>query len=523
MPRNSTTYDLLFSCPGDVTTSCLPIIKEAADIFNRTYGALNNVTLVVRHWSTDSFPESGGAPQELLNEQFVRDCDAAVAVFWTKFGSPTEKYDSGTEEEIEEMIVAGKQVFLYFLEKPIPPAEMDSEGYKKIKAFKEKYKGSGLYCTVKDEQELKQQFTNHLAKYFLTKIVDKTPAPVAVKAPALLVTGENGEIEIGLMSYKTTDSEFIIGKRNSIIAKIDKAKKINLPARTPKKKDPPATQNPLLYSKPDLNKLLAPEVPRDVSERTRSVIQAFSAESGIVIDESFFYIGNLLGKNSFQVYPIFGGGGDSISGTDAEKEKYELIDDIYFEILEYRQYKEFFEALQQFSILSCITTNSGTMHDEDIDVKIYVQKGTLVLLKDIPVPGGQIIEEINNSKILKNLFCREATAKIDSFTDYPVSTYLDLPEFESPFERRDAGKEYAKRRSKYQSALEDLFCYSVFADCEQDILEFNINYLKQHRSVYFPTVLLLKEIPEFIDYEIRSKNSADVIEGRLTIKADSGS
>ena len=34
----------------------------------------------------------------------MRDCDAAVAIFWTKFGTPTDKYGSGTEEEIEEML-----------------------------------------------------------------------------------------------------------------------------------------------------------------------------------------------------------------------------------------------------------------------------------------------------------------------------------------------------------------------------------------------------------------------------------
>lgn len=35
---------------------------------------------------------------------------AAVAIFWTKFGTPTDKYGSGTEEEIEEMLSSNKQV-----------------------------------------------------------------------------------------------------------------------------------------------------------------------------------------------------------------------------------------------------------------------------------------------------------------------------------------------------------------------------------------------------------------------------
>lgn len=79
-----------------------------------------------------------------------------VAIFWTRFGTPTDDYGSGTEEEINLLIKNNKQVFLYFLNKPIPPSLTDSPDYmenrEKINCLKEKYKG--LYCEVKDENEL---------------------------------------------------------------------------------------------------------------------------------------------------------------------------------------------------------------------------------------------------------------------------------------------------------------------------------------------------------------------------------
>ena len=110
MPRMGiTAYDLLISCPGDVV-QFIDVIKECVDSFNRTIGKVNNSEIVARHWSMDSYPQSGDRPQELINKQFVRDCDAAVALFWTKFGTPTDKYGSGTEEEIEEMLSSDKQV-----------------------------------------------------------------------------------------------------------------------------------------------------------------------------------------------------------------------------------------------------------------------------------------------------------------------------------------------------------------------------------------------------------------------------
>ena len=106
MPREGVTiYDLLISCPGDIS-EYLGLLKESVESFNRVFGALNNIEVVTKHWSTDSYPESGDKPQELLNKQLVRECDAAVAIFWTRFGTPTDKYGSGTEEEIEEMLLA---------------------------------------------------------------------------------------------------------------------------------------------------------------------------------------------------------------------------------------------------------------------------------------------------------------------------------------------------------------------------------------------------------------------------------
>ena len=138
MPREGVTiYDLLI-------TGYLQLIKEAVDNFNKLYDSLNNIQVSIKHWSTDSFPESGDKPQELLNKQIVRECDAAVAIFWTRFGTATDNYGSGTEE-IEEMLSADKQVFMYFLEAPIIPSNIDIEQYEKVQEFKERYKDRGIF------------------------------------------------------------------------------------------------------------------------------------------------------------------------------------------------------------------------------------------------------------------------------------------------------------------------------------------------------------------------------------------
>ena len=59
--------------------------------------------------------------------------------FGTRFGTATDNYGSGTEEEIEEMLSADKQVFMYFLEAPIIPSNIDIKQYEKVQEFIEGY------------------------------------------------------------------------------------------------------------------------------------------------------------------------------------------------------------------------------------------------------------------------------------------------------------------------------------------------------------------------------------------------
>lgn len=143
MAKLKTEYDLLISCPGDVDGE-VKIIEKAIKKFNDTYSDVLAIRLTAKHWSNSSYNQSGGKAQELLNNQFIHDCDAAIAIFWTRFGSPTDRYGSGTEEEIEDMLAAGKQVFLYFSEKPVSPelllSEKAKQQYQKVKDFQEHYK-----------------------------------------------------------------------------------------------------------------------------------------------------------------------------------------------------------------------------------------------------------------------------------------------------------------------------------------------------------------------------------------------
>lgn len=168
MKHNVTMYDLLLSCPGDAYKECYSAVKEAIEKINADPQINNSISISLKHWSTSSYPQSGGQAQKLLNSQIVNEADIAIAIFWTRFGTPTDDYGSGTEEEIDLLIKNKRQVFLYFLDKPIPSSITDSPEYienrKKITLFQKKYEG--VYHVVKDENDLQGKIVDHLKLYF---------------------------------------------------------------------------------------------------------------------------------------------------------------------------------------------------------------------------------------------------------------------------------------------------------------------------------------------------------------------
>jgi len=120
-------------------------------------------------WKNNTFPQLGESPQKILNKQIVEKADICVAIFWIKFGTKTEKYNSGTEEEIENMLENNKRVFLYFFDKPIRPSDIDKKQYNRLNRFKDKFKNNkkseGYYFSVLDEHDLSNKFKDHLELY----------------------------------------------------------------------------------------------------------------------------------------------------------------------------------------------------------------------------------------------------------------------------------------------------------------------------------------------------------------------
>lgn len=518
-----TAYDLLISCPGDVN-QFIDVIRECVDGFNRIFGKVNNVEIVPKHWSTDSYPQSGDKPQELLNKQFVRDCDAAIAILWTKFGTPTDKYGSGTEEEIEEMLSSNKQVFMYFLDTPVNPSSVDMEQYKKVNEFKDKYKDRGIYVVVNDENELRQKFTNHLAMHFLTLVTGEKTVSEKRDLPILKIRDYgSGEYTKAFVRHsKFSESKLITEKAEYIISKIHDLHKKYLPKRENVKIEEKKTYSvvgeninmqKLLGSSQFMSKALSDA---DIPEQWKITILEFADKNAIQINKQFWNVGNLKKKVSLVVSPL-GGGGTTFEGNEDEKKRYDDIENLYWKVKEYKEYKEFFTWIDNQGFASLVLTNIGNTFDEDIDVKLIIKKGCVLERKDIAVPGINIIEEILKLKLLSYAYKIKNSDTIDSYSGYPLQSSNFNYNITDPFGRVSVQAQYKEHKRHYYDDLEHIFCYEFFSKDDCDIFTFHINYLKHNTAMAFPSVLVLKEVPESIEYEITSKFVSNIVKGKIEI------
>src|SRR5947209_7827360 len=118
MPIKTLTFRILIASPSDLDEEREAAV-EAINEWNDLHAANERVVLLPVRWETHTVPESGTRPQGAINQQIVKGSDALIGMFWTKVGTSTGVASSGTIEEIDQFVAAGKPALLYFSKRPI--------------------------------------------------------------------------------------------------------------------------------------------------------------------------------------------------------------------------------------------------------------------------------------------------------------------------------------------------------------------------------------------------------------------
>ena len=484
MAQSITLYNLLISCPSDVKNE-VALIETAVSEFNELYSDTLGITIKTRHWSKSSYAKSGGKPQTLLNEQFVNKCDAAVAIFWTKFGSPTDEYRSGTEEEIEIMLQSGKQVFMYFSDKPISPSQMNED----------EYKNRGIYFTYSSDEEFKKLFFAQLSMYFLSDKKVKEATVNNVSDLKLMSIDENGKLseEVYIYPFRLNTQTSMYQFFDTIRLIYQEIAGMNVGKRT--------TVNNAFFA--------GFTSPVDIDEEERKFITTVAEQLELELPDDFFDLGNLV-KDSLTSNFL---NGPNLKGTSEEKRKYWKIKRLHETISKALEWAPVENAFSKKRCIRLAVQNCGKVIDEDVEITFIIPQEALLTLDGFPQFKNDEMGYMLNDCDMSVLFGIDSTAEYIEYSESKrnqgfnyVPHSIGLPGYVPNYS------------DDFTAELKSIFCYSVYSESDNYIVKLKVDYIKHNTTVAFPSILFIEDTFKEIPYKITSKNNPGIVEGILNVQ-----
>lgn len=168
MAKKINHITIFLASPSDLAEERV-IVRNVVNGLNVLTRATMNVHLELLAWETDAYPSAGVDAQDVINNQIGNDYDIFIGLMWKKFGTPTSRAGSGTEEELNiayEKHVETKgatKIMLYFSDKPIAPKDIGIEGISKINNFRARAERLGiLHWSFNSESQLENVLKGHL-------------------------------------------------------------------------------------------------------------------------------------------------------------------------------------------------------------------------------------------------------------------------------------------------------------------------------------------------------------------------
>lgn len=161
MAYQATVLNVMIASPSDVAEE-RQLVRDAIYEWNAIHSKQFGVMLNPVGWETHVAPEMGNRPQEIINTRILNDTDILIGIFWTRLGTETGEYVSGTVEEITKHIASNKLTSIYICDRPLPPSQFTDQ-YLKLKNQIEEWKPSGVLQFYNDLIVFKQKIKDHLS------------------------------------------------------------------------------------------------------------------------------------------------------------------------------------------------------------------------------------------------------------------------------------------------------------------------------------------------------------------------
>lgn len=164
------TTQVFLASPSDVAAERDALV-QVVDEINRTLAVPSGIYLDLVRWETHVRPGMAEDAQAVVNGQ-IQPRDLFVGIMWARFGTPTSRAESGTEEEFERAYCLWKSnhrphIMLYFKTKPFfPKNSVEIHQLGKVLEFRERVQSLGaLTWEFGDLDQFKNFTRQHLTMH----------------------------------------------------------------------------------------------------------------------------------------------------------------------------------------------------------------------------------------------------------------------------------------------------------------------------------------------------------------------
>lgn len=161
MAYDAIVLPTMIASPSDVIEE-RKFVRDTIHEWNDLNSSETGTVLLPVGWETHAAPDLSGRPQSLINERLLKHCDLLVGNFWTRLGSHTGVAESGTVEEIERHVGAGKTAMIYFSSRPVAPGSYESSQFEKVVEFKDWCKNRGIFKEFENIEDFRRAFPRDL-------------------------------------------------------------------------------------------------------------------------------------------------------------------------------------------------------------------------------------------------------------------------------------------------------------------------------------------------------------------------
>ena len=146
-------------------------MKQVIEQVNRMRGRAASARLHLITWEEDTRPGVGEDAQDVVNKQIGDDYDLFVGIMWTRFGTPTGRAGSGTEEEFSrayDRFAATPDALriLFYFKTSAPPLlrDIDAAQLKAVQSFQASLREKGVkYGEFNNVEDFKTVLAIHLS------------------------------------------------------------------------------------------------------------------------------------------------------------------------------------------------------------------------------------------------------------------------------------------------------------------------------------------------------------------------